>query len=224
MASREIARYRTPASRVVGALTAAFLALFVVWTVLPIFIMFVSSFKDLLQAFQLPPVGQWSGIAVFFDFEPTLRHYENLFGNLGFSRYFMNSLLASLGSALISVVLGAMAAYSLSRAEFRGKKDLLFWIISTRMAPVVPIVKAIRSGPVQPLPRLAAAPSPTAGNQGTSFKAGQRSAHSPFKPLNGSSTSVRGERFSSLIGRWASQVWSQVSSRRLSKPVQEAME
>jgi multiple sugar transport system permease protein len=62
MASREIARYRTPASRVVGALTAAFLALFVVWTVLPIFIMFVSSFKDLLQAFQLPPVGQWSGL------------------------------------------------------------------------------------------------------------------------------------------------------------------
>jgi multiple sugar transport system permease protein len=33
-----------------------------------------------------------------------------------------------------------MAAYSLSRIEFRGKKDLFFWIISTRMAPVVAVM------------------------------------------------------------------------------------
>jgi multiple sugar transport system permease protein len=37
-------------------------------------------------------------------------------------------------------VLGSMAAYGLSRADFRGKKDLLFWIISTRMAPVVAVL------------------------------------------------------------------------------------
>jgi len=52
----------------------------------------------------------------------------------------MNSIIASLGSALISVVFGSMAAYSLSRIEFRGKKDLFFWIISTRMAPVVAVM------------------------------------------------------------------------------------
>src|SRR5919109_2320007 len=132
MASREIASYHTPLGRIVGVLTAAFLGGYVLWPVLPIFIMFVSSLKARLQAFQLPPVGHWSGIGVFFDFEPTLRHYQNLFGSLGFSTYLMNSLLASLGSALVSVVLGSMAAYSLSRAEFRGKQDLLFWIISTR--------------------------------------------------------------------------------------------
>lgn len=140
MASREVASYQTPIGRIVGLLTAVFLGLYVLWTVLPIFIMFVSSLKDLLQAFQLPPVGHWAGIGVFFDFEPTLHHYRNLFANLGFSTYLANSLLASLGSALVSVVLGSMAAYSLSRAEFRGKQDLLFWIISTRMAPVVAVM------------------------------------------------------------------------------------
>lgn len=140
MASREIATYRTPLGRVVGVITVAFLAFYVVWTILPIFIMFMSSFKDLLEAFQLPAAGDWAGIGVFFDFTPTFRHYQNLFVNLGFSTYLANSLMASLGSALVSVVLGSMAAYSLSRIDFKGKKDLFFWIISTRMAPVVAVM------------------------------------------------------------------------------------
>jgi multiple sugar transport system permease protein len=140
MASRDIVQYRTPLSRLVGVATALFLAVYVLWTVMPIFIMFVSSLKDLLEAFQLPPAGDWAGIGVFFDFTPTLRHYENLFLNLHFSEYLVNSLLASLGSAMVSVILGSMAAYSLSRIEFRGKKDLFFWIISTRMAPVVAVM------------------------------------------------------------------------------------
>ena len=140
MASRELATYRTPLGRIVGAATVAFLAFYVAWTVLPIFIMFMSSFKDLLEAFQLPAVGDWTGVSVFFQFKPTFRHYENLFVNLDFSTYLANSLMASLGSALVSVVLGSMAAYSLSRIDFKGKKDLFFWIISTRMAPVVAVM------------------------------------------------------------------------------------
>ncbi|MFM9842032.1 MAG: carbohydrate ABC transporter permease [Dongiaceae bacterium] len=140
MASRDIVSYRTPLSRLLQVATGVFVLFYVLWTVLPIFIMFVSSFKDLLEAFQLPPAGDWLGAGMFFDFTPTIRHYENLFGNLGFSTYLANSLLASLGSALVSVVLGAMAAYSLSRIEFKGKKDLFFWIISTRMAPVVAVM------------------------------------------------------------------------------------
>ena len=52
----------------------------------------------------------------------------------------MHSLVASLGSAVVSVVFGALCAYSLSRIEFKGKKDFFFWIISTRMAPVVAVM------------------------------------------------------------------------------------
>jgi multiple sugar transport system permease protein len=140
MASRDIVQNRSPMRRLGSALTVLFLAVFTLWTVLPIFVMFVSSFKDLLQAFQLPAVGDWSAIGIFFDFDPTLAHYYNLFANLNFGAYLFNSLAAALGSAAISVVLGSMAAYSLSRVEFRGKKDLFFWIISTRMAPVVAVL------------------------------------------------------------------------------------
>lgn len=140
MASRDVIQYETPLSRAFKWFSGVFIAFYVVWTVLPIFIMFVSSFKDLLEAFKLPAVGDWAGVAVFFEFTPTAKHYYELFANLGFSTYLFNSLVAAGGSAVVSVVLGSMCAYSLSRIDFRGKKDLFFWIISTRMAPVVAVM------------------------------------------------------------------------------------
>ncbi len=140
MASSDVVHYRSPAKRLAGFLTVIFLAVYLVWTVLPLFVMFVSSFKDLLEAFKLPKVGNWSDIGLFFDFTPTLKHYRTLFADNNFGTYLFNSVIASLGSALISVVFGSMAAYALSRIDFRGKKDLFFWIISTRMAPVVAVM------------------------------------------------------------------------------------
>jgi multiple sugar transport system permease protein len=140
MASRDIVHYNTPLTRAFGWFSAIFIGFYLIWTLLPIFVMFVSSFKDLLEAFKIPAVGDWLGAAVFFDFTPTFTHYENLFLNLNFTTYIMNSLVAACGSALISVVLGSMAAYSLSRIDFKGKSDLFFWIISTRMAPVVAVM------------------------------------------------------------------------------------
>ena len=140
MASSDVVRYRSTGRRLLEILTVLFLTVYLIWTVLPLFVMFVSSFKDLLEAFKLPETGDWSGIGLFFDFTPTFKHYISLFSDNNFGTYLFNSIAASLGSALISVVFGSMAAYSLSRIEFRGKKDLFFWIISTRMAPVVAVM------------------------------------------------------------------------------------
>jgi len=140
MASRDVVQYRSPQKRILDAAVVVFLVFFTVWTVLPLFVMFVSSFKDLLAAFQLPGVGKWGDIGVFFEFTPTFKHYVGLFADLKFGTYLAHSLVAAGGSAVISVVFGSMAAYSLSRINFRGKNDLFFWIISTRMAPVVAVL------------------------------------------------------------------------------------
>ena len=140
MASRDVVQYNSPVAVAFKVFSAIFLALYLVWTLLPIFVMFVSSFKDLLEAFNIPKIGDWAGVTVFFDFTPTLKHYETLFVDLNFGRYLANSLIAAGGSAVIAVTFGSMAAYSLSRVEFRGKGDLFFWIISTRMAPVVAVM------------------------------------------------------------------------------------
>lgn len=140
MASNDVVHYDSTAQKVLRIAAAIFVGLYLVWTLLPFLVMFVSSFKDLLDAFRLPAVGDWGGIGVFFDFTPTLKHYTSLFVDKNFSTYMMNSLLAAGGSAIISVVFGSLAAYSLSRVDFRGKEHLFFWIISTRMAPVVAVM------------------------------------------------------------------------------------
>lgn len=140
MASREIIKYtNSPFLNVLKILTPCFLIAYLIWTLLPLFIMVMASMKDLLAAFDTPEVGDWAGVSMFFDFQPTFTHYYSLFAENNFGEYLVNSLLASLGSALVAVTLGSMAAYSLARMEFRGKKDLLFWIISTRMAPIVAV-------------------------------------------------------------------------------------
>lgn len=55
-------------------------------------------------------------------------------------RYF-NSLFITLTSTLITIVLGTTAAYGFSRFPVKGKDDLLFFILSTRMLP--PVIVAI---------------------------------------------------------------------------------
>jgi multiple sugar transport system permease protein len=140
MASRDVVHYDTPLQRILRGLAVIFVVFYLIWTLLPFVVMFVSSFKDLLEAFKLPEVGDWLGVGVFFEFTPTLKHYQTLFYENNFSRYIANSLIAAGGSAVISVIFGSLAAYSLSRVEFKGKADLFFWIISTRMAPVVAVM------------------------------------------------------------------------------------
>ena len=47
--------------------------------------------------------------------------------------YFMNSVIAVSGSVLICLVLGVPAAYSLARYSYRGREDIGFYILSTKM-------------------------------------------------------------------------------------------
>lgn len=141
MASRELISYDTGATvKILKWVSPVFLGAYLIWALLPLFIMLMASFKDLLDAFTLPKPGQWGDVGVFFDFSPTVTHYIALFAENNFGTYLFNSLVASVGSAMIAVTLGSMCAYSLSRTEFKGKKDLLFWIISTRMAPIVAVI------------------------------------------------------------------------------------
>ena len=48
-----------------------------------------------------------------------------------------NSLIIAVSSTLLSVALGVLSAYAFSRYDIKGKGDLLFFILSTRMLPPV---------------------------------------------------------------------------------------
>ncbi len=54
------------------------------------------------------------------------------------AKYLRNSVAAIFGSVMIDLILAIPAAYSLSRYEYRGREDIGFYILSTRMmAPAI---------------------------------------------------------------------------------------
>src|SRR5258708_11981313 len=61
---------------------------------------------------------------------------------VGSSNYlprFVNSLIIAFGSTALSIVLGVTAAYPFSRFKIPAKDDLLFFILSTRLIPPIPV-------------------------------------------------------------------------------------
>jgi multiple sugar transport system permease protein len=110
----------------------ALLLLALLWTVVPLLWMVLSSFKkpdDLVS--QTPQLF----------FAPTFQNYIGLFtGGNALGGYITNSILAAGISTVIAVTLGCLAGYGLSRSHFRGKDHVSFWIISTRMAPIAAVI------------------------------------------------------------------------------------
>jgi ABC-type glycerol-3-phosphate transport system permease component len=74
---------------------------------------------------------------------PTLANYASLFQQFHFAIATLNSVVISLGVVVISVALGALAAYGFSRYPFAGGRFLLGALLITRMvtpaALVVPL-------------------------------------------------------------------------------------
>jgi multiple sugar transport system permease protein len=108
------------------------LAVILLWTLVPLVWMVLSSFK---------PSDELTASTPTVSFTPTLEHYEALFsGGNNIGPYIRNSLVAAGLSTIIAVVLGCLAGYGLARSRFRGKDHVAFWIISQRMAPIAAVV------------------------------------------------------------------------------------
>jgi multiple sugar transport system permease protein len=57
-----------------------------------------------------------------------------------FPRFFLNSLIVSLGAVALSVAAGIPAAYALARFSFPGKNALAFVLLSFRFVPFIAFV------------------------------------------------------------------------------------
>lgn len=97
----------------------------------PIYLIAVSSVKPGPIMFQKPPA---------FLFTPTWEHYHVLFTERPFLKFIGNSLIVALGSTAVSLLLGAMAAYAISRIKHKRMNDVAFWILSLRMFPPITVV------------------------------------------------------------------------------------
>ncbi len=101
----------------------AFIIFFpILWTVL-------TSFKSEGDAIELPPKF------LFFDW--TLENYAVVQERSDYVKFAMNSVYLALGSTLLALVLAIPAAWAMAFAPGKRTKDLLMWMLSTKMMPPV---------------------------------------------------------------------------------------
>ncbi|MDQ0473893.1 carbohydrate ABC transporter permease [Labrys wisconsinensis] len=129
--ARRAARKPFDGWRWAGRLTILFLLVF---TVLPMAWMVLTSIKTQFAALQYPP--QW------WPAEPTLANYWRLINPADstgreFLLYFWNSLFVSLTTTILGVVVAVPAAYAFSRFRFPGRQLLFFAVLVRNMFPAV---------------------------------------------------------------------------------------
>jgi multiple sugar transport system permease protein len=104
-------------------------AIFLVY-LFPLFWVFATSLKLPVDAFAYPPK---------FIFIPTLENYSTALLQSDFLRLTVNSAIAAVGNTILSIVLGSLAAWGISRHRIGGRW-LLPALLGTRLIPVITIV------------------------------------------------------------------------------------
>ncbi len=115
------------------AFTYVFLTAVLVFNLIPFYWMLVTSFKTDAEAYAIPPT--------WWPLQPTLYEgYGKVLMWTNFPRHFLNSVIVSLGAALLSTVVGAFAGYGFSRFQFRGRTSLMAVLLASQMLPGVLLV------------------------------------------------------------------------------------
>jgi sorbitol/mannitol transport system permease protein len=95
----------------------------------PILWMILTSFKTELEAFSTPPKF------LFFDW--TIENFGIVQQRSNYLKFAGNSIILSLGSTLVGIVVGVPAAWAMAFAPGKRTKDVLLWMLSTKMMPPV---------------------------------------------------------------------------------------
>jgi sorbitol/mannitol transport system permease protein len=95
----------------------------------PILWMFVTSFKTELEAVEIPPR--------FLMFDWTLENYAVVQERSNYLRFVGNSIILSVGATFVSLLFAIPAAWAMAFAPGKRTKDLLLWMLSTKMMPPV---------------------------------------------------------------------------------------
>ena len=96
--------------------------------VFPLIWLMLTAFKTELQAIAVPP-------QLFFT--PTLENFHEVQERSDYLLFARNSLITSLLSTVIGLAIAAPAAYSMAFFRTKRTKDLLMWMLSTKMMPAV---------------------------------------------------------------------------------------
>ena len=124
-----MARAQSPRRRLLTTLAAWFVALLIFF---PVLWMILTSFKTEASAVASPPE--------FLGADWTLENYAEVWARSDYPRFFWNSVVISVGSTLLGLVVAIPAAWSMAFVPGRKTKDLLMWMLSTKMMPAVAVM------------------------------------------------------------------------------------
>ena len=107
------------------------------WTVssmifFPILWTLITSFKTESEAISATPT--------LFAFEWTLINYSDVLSRSPYFTHFWNSVVISLGSSLLGLLIAVPAAWSMAFVQSKKTKNLLMWMLSTKMLPPVGVL------------------------------------------------------------------------------------
>jgi len=97
----------------------------ILWTIL-------TSFKTEAQAINDPP------LFLFFDW--TLENYTVVQERSNYMRFLWNSVFIAGGSTILGVMIAIPAAWSMAFVPSKRTKDILLWVLSTKMLPAVGVL------------------------------------------------------------------------------------
>lgn len=100
----------------------------ILWTIL-------TSFKTEAQAIADPPV--------WFFFDWTLENYRVVQERSNYSRFLWNSIIIAGGSTLLGMMVAIPAAWSMAFVPSQQTKNILLWMLSTKMLPAVGVLYPI---------------------------------------------------------------------------------
>ncbi|MCI5039024.1 MAG: carbohydrate ABC transporter permease [Donghicola eburneus] len=100
----------------------------ILWTIL-------TSFKTEAQAIADPPI--------FLGFDWTLENYAVVMERSDYGKYLWNSIVIAGGSTILGIIIAVPAAWSMAFVPSKKTKDILLWMLSTKMLPAVGVLYPI---------------------------------------------------------------------------------
>lgn len=97
----------------------------------PIFWLVLTSFKT--DADAVKP-------EFLFFFTPTLENYLNMTENYDYWRFATNSVITSVFATIFALAVGIPCAYAMAFNPSRATKDVLMWMLSTKMLPAAAVL------------------------------------------------------------------------------------
>jgi sorbitol/mannitol transport system permease protein len=98
----------------------------------PILWTFLTSFKSEATAISDPPV--------WFIFDWTTQNYSDVLARSNYPLALMNSIIIAVGSTLLGIIIAVPAAWAMAFVPGKKTKDILLWMLSTKMLPAVGVL------------------------------------------------------------------------------------